>query len=113
VLSIGQGILFTAMFAAALSGVAPQHQGIGSGVAVTGQQVGGALGLAVLVAVANAKSEGADVVADAAATAHGISAAVYVAAAGIALTILVALNFRQRTSPAPVADHSLTADPVN
>ncbi|HET6483005.1 MAG TPA: MFS transporter [Actinoplanes sp.] len=100
VLSIGQGILFTAMFAAALSGVSPEHQGVGSGIVVTGQQVGGALGLAVLVAVANASSGALDGTADVAGIADGIRTAAYVAAAGIAGTILIALAFpRHRPEP--------------
>jgi EmrB/QacA subfamily drug resistance transporter len=53
-LSLGQGIVFTAMYAAATSGVDAHDQGIASGVATAGQQVGGAVGLAVLVAVAGA-----------------------------------------------------------
>jgi len=110
VLSIGQGILFTAMYAAALTGVAPEHQGIGSGIAVTGQQVGGALGLAVLVAVANASSGSLDGTADAAGIADGIRTAAYVAAAGIAVTIVIALTLpRNRPGPAPVVEEPLAA----
>ena len=113
VLSIGQGILFTAMYAAALTGVAPEHQGVGSGIAVTGQQVGGALGLAVLVAIANASSGTLDGTASVADIAGGIRTAAYVAAAGIAGTILVALTFpRHRPTPEPVTDEPPNAPRV-
>ncbi|MFK0293917.1 MFS transporter [Streptomyces sp. NPDC090442] len=58
VFSIGNGVTFTGMFAAAGKGVAPQEQGVASGMASTGRQVGGAVGLAVLVAVASGGTEG-------------------------------------------------------
>src|SRR5690606_2700451 len=57
-LSLGQGIVFTTMFAAATTGVQPADQGIGSGIATTGQQIGGAVGLAVLIAIANSAGGG-------------------------------------------------------
>jgi hypothetical protein len=42
------------MFVAAASGVSPGEQGVASALATTSQQIGGAIGLAVLIAVANA-----------------------------------------------------------
>lgn len=87
VLSLGQGIVFTAMFAAATSGVAAADQGIASGIVTTGQQIGGAVGLAVLVALANS--------ADGPADPGGLRTAFYAVAAGIALTFVVTLNFRR------------------
>ncbi|GGU58031.1 MFS transporter [Lentzea flava] len=51
---LGGGLTFPAMFVAAASGVAPEEQGVASALATTSQQIGGAIGLAVLVAVANA-----------------------------------------------------------
>ncbi|NUR31356.1 MAG: MFS transporter, partial [Catenulispora sp.] len=50
-ISLGQGIAWTAMFVAAATGVAPERQGIASAMASTTQQIGSAVGLAVLVAV--------------------------------------------------------------
>jgi EmrB/QacA subfamily drug resistance transporter len=50
---VGGGVTFPAMFAAAGSGVAPGEQGVASALATSAQQIGGAAGLAVLVAVAN------------------------------------------------------------
>lgn len=52
VMSIGQGASWTGMWVLVGEGIAPQHQGVASGVAATAQQVGAALGLAVLVMVA-------------------------------------------------------------
>jgi EmrB/QacA subfamily drug resistance transporter len=49
---IGGGLTFPAMFTAAATGVVPGEQGTASAMATTAQQIGGALGLAVLVAIA-------------------------------------------------------------
>ena len=54
ILSIGQGMTWTAMWVAAGLGIRPGEQGVAAGMASTSQQIGGALGLAVLVSVANA-----------------------------------------------------------
>jgi MFS family permease len=53
ILSIGQGMTWTAMWVAAGLGIRPGEQGVAAGMASTSQQIGGALGLAVLVSVAN------------------------------------------------------------
>ncbi|MER8791539.1 MFS transporter [Mesorhizobium sp. M0228] len=95
VFSLGGGITFPTMFAAAAKGVAAHEQGIASGIASTGQQVGSAVGLAILVAVANAGTGGLTGEALRVATAEGVRMAVYLAAAGTAAMILVALNFRR------------------
>ncbi|WP_082469186.1 MFS transporter [Sciscionella sediminilitoris] len=92
---IGGGVTFTSMFAAAASGVDAAEQGIASGIASTGQQVGTAVGLAVLVAIANARTAGVSAAELPAATADGVRTAVFVAAAGIVVMVLVALNFKR------------------
>ncbi|MFJ1767920.1 MFS transporter [Amycolatopsis sp. NPDC088138] len=51
---IGGGTTFPAMYAAAASGVEPGDQGTASALATTSQQIGGAIGLAALIAIANA-----------------------------------------------------------
>ncbi|KAB8194786.1 MFS transporter [Nonomuraea phyllanthi] len=101
ILGLGQGAGYTLMFGAATSGTAPHQQGIASGAASTAQQVGGAVGLAVLVAVANAGTGGLTGPAVRSATADGLRAAILVAAIGIALTALVALGFSAPRRPAP------------
>lgn len=50
---IGGGLVFVSVFASAGSGVAPEEQGVAGAMASTSQQIGGAVGLAVLVAIAN------------------------------------------------------------
>ncbi|MEZ0113609.1 MFS family permease [Catenulispora sp. EB89] len=51
---VGGGMTFTAMFVTATSGVRAGEQGVASAMATTAQQLGGAAGLAVLVAIATA-----------------------------------------------------------
>ncbi|GGT75355.1 MFS transporter [Actinomadura citrea] len=48
------GVAFVALFASAGAGITPHEQGVASGLASTAKEVGGAMGLAVFVAVATA-----------------------------------------------------------
>jgi hypothetical protein len=104
-LGAGQGAAYTVMFGAATAGAPAHQQGFASAVASTAQQIGGAVGLAVLVAIANARTNG---VTGAAAT-DGLRAAILIAAAGIAVTALVAFGFTappRRTSTPPILEHA-------
>ncbi|MBQ0827200.1 MFS transporter [Streptomyces tagetis] len=103
VLGLGQGAGYTLMFGAATVGVDPMEQGIASGTASTTQQIGGAVGLALLVAVANAKLGGLEGEALRAATNDGLRTAVFLAAAGIAVTALVAFGLQKPQRPRAVA----------
>jgi MFS family permease len=91
-LSIADGIVFTAMLIAAATGVSDQDQGVASGIASTGSGVGAAIGLAMLVLVANSGTDGLTGEELRVATATGLRAAVLVVAAGIAVTMFVALS---------------------
>ncbi|MFF4361262.1 MFS transporter [Streptomyces sp. NPDC001604] len=97
-LSLGQGIAWTAMFAAATSGVDARHQGIASAMASTTQQIGSAVGLAILVAVANSGVEattGPGLV-------PGLRTAGFTAGALTLLGVAVALTLRRPgTTPPP------------
>lgn len=93
ILGLGQGAGYTLMFGAASTTVPAHEQGIASGMASTTQQIGGAVGLAVLVALANAGTGGLAGEQLRAATSAGLRDAFLVAAAGIAVTALVALGF--------------------
>jgi EmrB/QacA subfamily drug resistance transporter len=93
-LSIADGVVFTTMFIAADTGVADGEQGVASAIATTSTAVGAAVGLAVLVIVANAGTDGLAGEALRVATADGLGSAVLVVAGGIAATALVALNLR-------------------
>lgn len=88
---IGQGIVWTAMWIAAASGVRHDEQGVASGMASTTLNVGNAIGLAVLIAIANRHIGGLSGGALRQAIAEGMQTAFWIATAGIALSILVAL----------------------
>jgi MFS family permease len=95
VVSLGQGVAFPTMFAVAASGVDDAEQGVASGLASSGQQVGSAIGLAILVAIANgAVDERLHGAALHTAIADGLRTALLVAAGGVALTVLVARRLR-------------------
>jgi len=87
--SIGDGAMFTAVFIAAATGVPDRQQGVASGIASTGQGVGAAVGLAVLVLVANAGAHDLDGEALRMARAQGMVHAVYAIAGGIVVTLLI------------------------
>jgi EmrB/QacA subfamily drug resistance transporter len=93
VLGLGQGTGYTLMFGAATIGVDPREHGTGYGMASTSQQIGGAVGLAILVAVANSGKGGLTGEALRTATTAGLRTAVLIAAAGVLATVFVAMNF--------------------
>jgi MFS family permease len=99
-LSIGDGVVFTTMFIAAATGIPGRQQGIASGIASTGSGAGAAAGLAILVLIATAGLDGLRGEQLRTATADGISTTLFAVAAGIVLTLLVALT-RCPTPPEP------------
>lgn len=94
--SIGDGVIFTTMFIAAATGVADREQGIASGIVSTASGVGAAVGLAVLVLIANAGTQGLADDALRIAMAEGISHAVYAIAIGLMLMLAFVVAFRGR-----------------
>jgi EmrB/QacA subfamily drug resistance transporter len=56
--AIGLGLSFVPVTIAAVSGTRPHEAGLASGLVNTSQQVGGALGLAILATVANSRTKG-------------------------------------------------------
>ncbi|MEU0685704.1 MFS transporter [Streptomyces uncialis] len=97
-LSIGQGITWTGMWVAASTGVAPEQQGVASATASTSQQIGSAVGLAVLVAIAApaSRSGTADFV-------GGLQTAVYVSAALTLIGVLIAFALPSPKASAPAS----------
>ncbi|GHD45631.1 MFS transporter [Streptomyces galbus] len=101
---VGGGVTFPAMFVCAASGVAPSEAGIASALANASQQIGGAAGLAALVAIANA---GLDVSADAhpavSAVADGLRTATWIGGAAAVIGGLLAFTLKKPGAPAPGA----------
>ncbi|GAA1368738.1 MFS transporter [Streptomyces beijiangensis] len=97
----GGGIAFSPMFAAAGIGVQPAEQGVAAAMANTTRQIGGALGLAVVVAVvvatAGTRASGADLV-------DGLRTAGWVAVAITVVAALVVLVLKKPAPPAPAAE---------
>ena len=88
---IGDGTMFTAIFIAAATGVAPRRQGVASAIVSTGSGIGAAVGLALLVLLADPGPRDLGGEALRIATADGIRAAVYAIAVAIVATILIVL----------------------
>jgi EmrB/QacA subfamily drug resistance transporter len=91
-MSVGDGIVFTLMFIAAGTGVPDREQGVASAIASTSTSVGAAVGLAVLVLIANSGTSGLTGEQLRTATADGLGAAMFAVAVGIAVMVLVALR---------------------
>lgn len=87
---IGLGFAFVPVSIAALAGVAPNEAGLASGLINTSQQIGGALGVAILTTVATTRTENlaADGTSQPQALTSGFSLAFWVAA-GFALVSLI------------------------
>ena len=105
VLSLADGVVFTAMFLAATVRIPEDQQGVASGTASVGAGFGGIVGLAVLVLIANGTG-GRDRLA--VAVESGVSDVMVAVALGILLTVPLALRLpNDRTpKPAPHACHS-------
>ncbi|GLY76985.1 MFS transporter [Actinoallomurus iriomotensis] len=84
------GVAFVALFASAGSGIAPHQQGVASGLASTAKELGGALGLAVFVALATGSTH----------LLHGLHVAGWTAAAVTAAGGLTALALARPTPDA-------------
>jgi MFS family permease len=118
-LGIGAGLSFPALMTLAMSGATPEDSGLASGLVNTTQQVGGALGLAVLATLSTTRS--ADLAAAGETTAQALVGGYRLAfAVGAALTftglVVAATVLRSRDAPAltavPAAEEPATADPV-
>ncbi|MEV4423516.1 MFS transporter, partial [Patulibacter sp. NPDC049589] len=100
---IGAGLAFPALMTVAMSGVPPQDAGLASGLVNTTQQMGGALGLAVLATLSATRSEELRAAGDSAAEAltGGYHLAFGIAAALVLVAVVLAAVVLQ---PAPATD---------
>src|SRR3954452_8202249 len=103
--AVGLGLVFVPLTVAAVAGVSAEESGLASGLINTSQQVGGALGLAILATIANSatqdavRSAGGDPSALPSALTEGFQAA-FTVGAGFAVlgALLTAVLISSRTS---------------
>jgi len=111
---IGAGLSFVPLNVTILAGVAPQESGAAAGLLQSMQQIGGALGIAILVTVFGtagrnaAKDAGGDAVAKAdhiltAGISAALAAGTAFAAAAVLVTLLVVKTQKPAAPPAPAA----------
>ena len=107
VAALGMSLAFIPSLGTALSAARPEEGGLASGIVNTSYQVGSALGLAAMTAIA--ASFGADRLGDVRALTDGFSAAfagaALVALAGAALAAATLRAPRPERAPAPQAEH--------
>jgi predicted MFS family arabinose efflux permease len=100
--AIGLGLAFVSMTVAAVSGVEAHEAGLASGLINTSQQIGGALGLAVLTAVATGRTENVTgEVGPAVALNEGFQAALLVAAGIVVAAVVLTAVFARGSRPNP------------
>ncbi|HET6951273.1 MAG TPA: MFS transporter [Acidimicrobiales bacterium] len=107
-LGVGAGLGLPALMTLAMSGATPEDSGLASGLVNTTQQVGAALGLAVLASLSSARtgSLGAGGAGPTAALLGGYHLAFGVAAASVAIAVVLALVVLR----APAAEAALADD---
>jgi len=98
VAATGMALAFIPSLGTAISSARPEESGLASGIVSTAYQIGSALGLAAMTAVAT--SQGADQLGNAEALTDGFSAA-FIGAAGIAVAgaLLAAVTLRKPSVP--------------
>ena len=121
-LGAGMGIVFVPLTTASLAGVRPQDSGTASSMVNVMQQLGGSVGLAVLVAVYGTASRNAlahpaaglpAAALHARALSHGMSTAFGLAAVfDLAALLVIAFLLRDRRPAVPAAEQELPAETV-
>jgi EmrB/QacA subfamily drug resistance transporter len=102
VAALGMALAYIPVLGAALSGARPEEGGLASGIVNTSYQVGSALGLAAMTALATA--QGADRLGDPGALTDGFQAAFIGAAAIAGAAAVAALAWIRRPRPAATPD---------
>jgi EmrB/QacA subfamily drug resistance transporter len=108
--ALGMGAVFMPLTLVATTGLADEDQGLASGLFNTSQQIGGALGLAILSTIAASKTAGAGGADDAAALVKGFHWAFAGGAAFVAAALIVMLAMLRSEHVAKI--ESQAAEPV-
>jgi predicted MFS family arabinose efflux permease len=112
--ALSMGMAFVPLTLTAVAGVRREEAGLASALLNTGQQVGGSLGLALLVTVATAVSRGQHHIGNAIAVTTGYGAAFRVGAGLALLAFLIALlsirSGGEPTAEAPAMMHTLSPE---
>jgi hypothetical protein len=113
-MSVGLGFSFVPISIAALAGVKASEAGLASGLFNTSQQIGGALGIAVLSAVATSVTDNrvSDGAAQASAAVDGFQAAFIGAALIAADGILTTLVLVRRSELTEAPEETIQAEPL-
>lgn len=113
-IAVSMGMAFVPLTLNAVSGVRNEDSGLASALLNTGQQVGGSLGLAILVTVATSVTRGQHHVAQAVAVTTGYGAAFRVGAGLALLAFVIALvslrSGRASAAEAPAAEPAFSAE---
>lgn len=91
-LPLGMGMIFTPLFTAATSGVPPREAGLASGLISTAQQMGGALGLAIITGIAASAAASATNLAPKAALVHGYNQAFLIALVFVVVALILSVT---------------------
>lgn len=96
----GAGLIFPAVVSLAMSGATPEDAGVASGLVNTTQQVGGALGLAVLATISTSRTNGllADGASQASALVDGYQLAFLTAAGFLVAAIVLSATVLERVT---------------
>jgi EmrB/QacA subfamily drug resistance transporter len=112
VTAVGIGLTLVPVTVAAMAGTDPRQSGVASGLINTSQQVGGALGLAVLASIAASRAHAYSPATSAAALTSGFDLAFQVAAALAAVAALAAALLMPKPSPSdPAGARKVTRSP--
>jgi len=111
-LGVGAGLAFPSLMTLAMSGATPEDSGLASGLVNTTQQVGGALGLAVLATLSTTRTESlrGDGEALSSALVDGYQLAYGIGAILIATAIVLAVGVLRRTDGLPIDEREPAAE---